>query len=312
MTIRAQACMPSDKSSAKAAPGDTHISGMLRVRRMSGQELPAVSMEDIRRVWDLKKSLCQLHGFPICMQELMHNGKTLANLTLLDAPMDIELVLSAPSTAEQLLAAGKELVKACETGSLEVVRSLLQVGVNKDFQNPDYMQLPRTERHHYVGIAGFTPLIVVAVYGHIEITRLLLEGGANRDAQDKRGFSALMCAAEYGHLEIVRILLEGGADKDLQSKGGVTALMRAVDSGHMEIARLLIEAGANKDTQDEDGHTALMLAAEDGQVQICQLLLEAGANKDLKSLLGTTALMLAVDSCHGETAKLLSAKARRV
>ena len=76
------------------------LARMLRIWQMSGQELPAVSTERILDVQDLKASL-SLDGFPICMQQLLHNGKSLNSFTKLDAPMDLQLVLLPLLSNEQ-------------------------------------------------------------------------------------------------------------------------------------------------------------------------------------------------------------------
>ena len=105
---------------------------MLRIWQMSGQELPAVSMEEISDVLSLKASLRSRHGFPLCMQELLHNGKSLINSTKLDAPIDLQLILLALSTEVQQDEAAKELTAACVQGDLEIARQLLEAGADKN------------------------------------------------------------------------------------------------------------------------------------------------------------------------------------
>ena len=69
-------------------------------------------MENISDVRDLKNALLRLHGFPMCMQEVLHNSKSLDNSTKLDAPIDLQLVILALSTEVLQVEAGKELVAA--------------------------------------------------------------------------------------------------------------------------------------------------------------------------------------------------------
>ena len=237
---------------------------MLRIWQMSGQELPAVSMAQISHVRDLKESLRRQHGFPMCMQQLLHKGTSLDNSTELDAPIDLQLVLIPLSTHKLQLEAAKELAEACKQGDLKT-------------------------------------------------TRLLLEAGAKQDQlQNYSDNTALMLAAENGHVEIARLLLDAGADKNLQNERDSTALMLAARNGHVEIARQLLKAGADIDQREfGDGYTALFFAAESGHVEIVQLLLEAGANKDLRGR-GCSALTLAEQRGHGDVAKLLRVKARKI
>ena len=101
------------------------VAGMLRIWQMSGQELPAGSMEEISDVRELKASLRSLYSFPMCMQQLLHNGINLDNSTKLDAPIDLQLALS---TNVQQAEAAKELADACKQGDLTVARLLAAFG----------------------------------------------------------------------------------------------------------------------------------------------------------------------------------------
>ena len=201
---------------------------MLRIWRVSGQELPPINMKDekIRSVRDLKRSLRSLHGFPLCMQQLLHDGNTLDNTTQLDAAMDLQLVLLPLATADQKFEAGKELLKACGSGDLETARFLLEAGIDKDFRNPD---------------GGETPLLrAVEDDGHAHIVQLLLKAGAHANRSDYFGEAPLMYAARNGHVEIAQLLLEAGADKNLANDEGETALMIA--AGNPEMQELLANA----------------------------------------------------------------------
>ena len=263
--------------------------GMLRIWRMSGQELPAVATAGISDVWDVKAELRSLHGFPLCMQQLLHRGQILDNSTTLDGPIDLQLVLLRLSSKVQQIEAANELVTICMQGNLEIARLLLEAGANKDAHDRK----------------GNTALTLAAENGHVEVTQLLLEAGANTDAHDRKGNRALTLAAENGHVEVTRLLLEAGAHKDLKASDGYTALMVAAENGHVEITRLLLEAGANKDERSCNCYTALTLAAKNGHAEITRLLLGAGTDKDEWSCNSHTALMLAAENGHVELTELL-------
>ena len=171
---------------------------MLRIWQMSGLELPAVSVEEVLYVRALKASLSRLHGFPMCMQQLLHDGNSLDNSTMLDAPMDLQLlVLGAFSTEVQQFEAASELRAACVHGDLEIAKRLLGAGANKNAEND----------------VGRTALMLASESGHVEIARLLLEAGAGKDLQNSNDYTALMFAAWNGHVEIARMLVEAGALK---------------------------------------------------------------------------------------------------
>mmetsp|Transcript_102910 Transcript_102910/g.204261 ORF Transcript_102910/g.204261 Transcript_102910/m.204261 type:complete len:170 (+) Transcript_102910:117-626(+) len=62
---------------------------------------------------------------------------------------------------------------ACELGSVEIVRALVQAGADPDVAHP--------------GLDGWTPLHVAAWKGSLACTEVLLECGANRKALDWYG-----------------------------------------------------------------------------------------------------------------------------
>ena len=201
------------------------LAGMIRIWKLSGQELPAVSTEEISNVLDLKASLRSLHGFPMCVQRVLHNGNSLDNSTKLDVPIGLQLVLLAFSTEEQQAEAAKELAESCGKGDLKVARLLLEAGASKNAEDGE----------------GNTVLMLAAQSGHVEIVRLLLEADADKDLLDSNGCTALMLSAEKGHVKTARLLLQAGANKDRQDRKGNTALMLTADNDHVETARLARE-----------------------------------------------------------------------
>lgn len=58
----------------------------------------------------------------------------------------------------------------------------------------------------------------------IEVIQEFIQAGANLDVQDIHGYTPLMMAAEQGHLDVCSILLKNGADTRLKNKDGRTAL----------------------------------------------------------------------------------------
>eukprot|EP00439_Symbiodinium_sp_Y106_P033844 s3998_g4.t1 len=66
---------------------------MLHVWRVSGKELATVRAKDFDHTRALKKHLCDLFGFPVYLQQILHNGTILDEYAKLDATMDLHLVL---------------------------------------------------------------------------------------------------------------------------------------------------------------------------------------------------------------------------
>ena len=250
---------PSSASSSMLSPSSQDA--MLRVWRISGEELATLTQEELSDVAALKLHLRKLHGLPVCIQELVHRSTVLQDAAVLEVPLELQLLLK-PSPVQRHVV--KELVYAASSGLTEVARLLLRAGANKDLAHRD----------------GRTPLMCASEKGHLQIARLLLEAGAEKNATDRGSLTALMLASLRGHVELVRLLLEAGAEKDLRTCAGHTALMLASASGHVEIARLLVEVGADKDMADKGGITALMFASMAGHAEVAQLLTKAGADKD--------------------------------
>ena len=71
-------------------------------------------------------------------------------------------------------------------------------------------------------------------------------GGADVNAETKKGATVLMVAAFKGHAETARALIEAGADVNAKAKKGTTALMFAAKKGHTGIVELLKQAGARE------------------------------------------------------------------
>ena len=121
------------------------------------------------------------------------------------------------------------LMKASGTGSQEIVKILIQVGVKVNAK--DY-------------VLSYTALIHTSQSGHKEIVKTLISN-ADINTKDTCGHTALMHASKYGHKEIVEILIKADADVNAISNIGYTALRLASENNHEEITKILIQAGAN-------------------------------------------------------------------
>ena len=100
----------------------------------------------------------------------------------------------------------KSIFKACEEENIEVVKFLLEKGVDTEAKN------------NY----GDSPLIIASCNGNIEIVKLLLEKGADIEAINSEGNMPLITASSYGNIEIVKFLIEKGADTSSKNNDGNT------------------------------------------------------------------------------------------
>ncbi len=159
--------------------------------------------------------------------------------------------------------------------------------------------------------SGKTPLILATEAGDVGIVRLLMNNGADVDAcagsflSGRFPFSPLMVAADKGNIEVAGVLLEN-ADVDLKSpKGQLTALMVAALMGEDDMVRFLIDNNADPDLVEEESQSAVYLAARQGRTGCLRVLLEQGANPHNCDKKKQTPLMEAVDSGNIESIELL-------
>ncbi|CAE7610997.1 unnamed protein product [Symbiodinium sp. CCMP2592] len=277
---------------------------MLHVWSVSGDELASVSKEECRLVRDVKEHLRTRCGVPVCLQQLVCDGRCLADDDVAHA--DLQLVRLTELDADQQGIAGEELLEAARGGDAEAVRFLLQAGVKMDWADEaGFTALHRAAEKHseicsllveagadteYFNENDETPLILAARGGQTAAVCLLIDAGANIDAQDCLCRTAVKEAASGGHSEIVRLLLDAGADTDVGDDRLDTALIKAAGQGHTEIVQMLLDSGAQKDAINGVRATSLIRAASHGHAEIVRLLVDAGADMDVRDCDGRTAL----------------------
>lgn len=86
--------------------------------------------------------------------------------------------------------------------------------------------------------------------------------------QDIRRFTPLMMAALNGHVDVVRLLIEWKCNVNMAAYNRRTALHLAAERGKQECCELLLDAGACIDSQDALGASPLHAAVMKGQLQV--------------------------------------------
>ena len=194
------------------------------------------------------------------------------------------------------------LHSACASGSLEIVKLLLDRGANiheKEADGGTALHIAAAEGNlkitemlllsvkctsiHEKNMYGRTPLHWAARSGHSGVAQLLLDRGAIIDEKEVEGFTALHLAAANGHFEFAELMIANGANCHEKEVNGWTPLHWAARFGHFKFAQLLIENGANIQEEEFDGWTPLHLAAAKGHLDIAQLLIDKGGNIDAKN-----------------------------
>lgn len=123
-------------------------------------------------------------------------------------------------------------------------------------------------------VEGWTPLIIAAAQGHLEVVIVLLEAKADPNARNSYGRTPLMYASSYGRDAIVEKLLAAGADLNIAptDQTGWTAIVAAAAGGHASTVELLLRHGADPTIKTKNGQTALDLARTQGHVRVVQVL----------------------------------------
>ena len=109
-------------------------------------------------------------------------------------------------------------------------------------------------------------MLCCAVTSHqpLVVSELLKIKRANPNTRTPEGMTPLVIAAVSGAVDITRILIDHGADLNIRAADGFSALMYAPSYDHVRVAIALIEAGANPELVDQNGRTARDLCFNDG------------------------------------------------
>jgi ankyrin repeat protein len=216
------------------------------------------------------------------------------------------------------------LLFAAREGHVDTVRTLLKVGADVDFADPD----------------GSTALIVALMNGHWDAAKLLIDSGADVNLWDWWGQTPLYMAVDMNTLptgartelptmdqstgtDIIKLLIAKGANVNAQLKlrppyrmvsqdrladpaidHGATPLLRAAKAADLPVMKALLQAGALVDLRNSLGHTPLIVAAgatrgralptrggnytEEQAIEAVKLLLAAGADVNASGFRGPT------------------------
>ncbi len=191
------------------------------------------------------------------------------------------------------------LMLASANGYEKVVDLLLAAGTDFSLRNTSgqtAMQLAVTA-HHAKVIQLLnniaSQLLKVAARGEVERLEEMLRTGFEINGADNNGDTALIAASRAGNLASVEMLLKAGAEIETKGRDSQTALLAACATAQPEVVNRLLEAGASVEAKDDIGRSALLLACEQGTTPIVRALLQAGVDVNASDDFEHTAIMAA-------------------
>ncbi|KAF9162605.1 hypothetical protein BGX20_001673, partial [Mortierella sp. AD010] len=174
----------------------------------------------------------------------------------------------------------QRLMTACQEGNLELVNRIAS-----KFEST--VELCQVEPS-----SGYTPLMMAARHGHLEVVEALIRLGHDREeiSRDLNKNNILMIAAEHGHQAIFELYATTfPRSVEMCNKQEWTPLIAAARYGAVNLVEILLQLGADLNHRDEEGSTALHHAAAYGHLQTISLLIEKGSSATIKNNGGWTA-----------------------
>ena len=157
-------------------------------------------------------------------------------------------------------------IEAARKGDNETVKRFLDAGMDVNLLDKRDEELS-------------TVLMVAAMAGQTETSKILIARGAIVNAKTKKGRTALTWASWRGMTDTVKALLSAGAEVNTRDRWGSTPLGFAVQKGRLETVKVLLDAGANPNFHHtETGQTALIDAVVHRNINIVRALLAKGAD----------------------------------
>ena len=231
----------------------------------------------------------------------------------------VVLVATLTVAATGFTAEANRVADAAERNESDVVRALIEEGVDVKSTQPDgatalhwaayWDQVQMAQRLITAGAEvdakndlAITPLVLACRNGSDAMVQVLLRAGADARSVGQAGETVLMTCARTGPVSSVMKLLAGGADPNATEQDrGQTALMWAAAGNHVAVVKALVEAGADLTARSQDGFTPLLFSARAGAIEVARLLVEAGADVDQVTPDGYSPLLVAAASIDAVT-----------
>lgn len=152
---------------------------------------------------------------------------------------------------------------------------------------------------------SFTPLLLAAENGHLDIFKHLLIRGAEKNVVNADELTPLHLAAKNGHVALAEFLIQNGADIECLSDDYSRPLHLAAEAGHVALVKMLLQYNANRESQNVYDQTSVIIASAAGNVETVRCLINHGVSLDQGNGNRWTALSLAASRGYLEIIEIL-------
>ena len=222
-----------------------------------------------------------------------HYYTPLAQMAWKTGPDDVEVAGILLDNGADIKAASRHgwtpLHHAAGAKNIELLRYLIERGAPLELRTTDI---------------GYTPLMLAAADGSVDVVVALAQLGANVEARSEGGTTPLYQAAVNGHSDVVERLLELGARADIETYNGWTPMKAAASRGDTEVLRILLAAGVDPNGRTAQVAPPLHVAAQEGHASAVDFLLAAGADPNATHD-GRRAIELAREGAHESVVRIL-------
>ena len=216
---------------------------------------------------------------------------------------------------------------ACAGGSVEVVKLILDIDLNKALYTDrvNYAYKVACSTHHLkvirylieqgadtsdtytvFSMSSHKALMLLAcVYGHAELIRLVLEHGADINSFDFLGQDALFVAAREGQVEVVKVLLECDIGEPIYECSILLAYEEACKWRHIEVAKCMIASKYMKEACAHGGYCPWVPAVASGLLALVEYIIDQGVDVNSTDQSGNTMLLTAYKHTKWTIIKLL-------
>jgi ankyrin repeat protein len=187
-----------------------------------------------------------------------------------------KLLKDQPDLAETIFCRKTPLYWAVDLNELEMVATLLDVGVPIESETIQSSSLGGPGLPGVGRMGGHSTALHLATCKDKEkIAKLLIDRKADVNARDEYGATPLHKAANTNAPKVAKLLIDAKADVNTRDKYGATPLHEAARCGNLAVAKLLLAAGADVNAKDDKNKTPLA-GANESDKEIIELLKKHG------------------------------------